>query len=426
MWEEYKTIDNRIIRPLDGFEFILTSGFLYVTDYFDFFDTTNFINNCNNNLTKIEPFNYSLKKMNNHLFWIKKPFKILIEEKEYSEKEEYENFLQEESKIIVPGMSLTDPEEKDILLLFKFVICQLKNKKTKLTLYVNHVICDGRTIFSIFDIIRKIINNEIIEYDKIEDKLCSFGQLSNYNDINPELYKKVPENWLEISKTKLHLLPKVNTPIHYINQHFIYDYLSISKFTQENKVSVQAMLTAMITRAVRKFLKLDKNQKIWNNTPCDSRPSKFSNENMKKRIFFCGASSVFPEIIGKENLLEDIKYCYQEIKNAVNRLEHVIGILLLGNSLDATSFQFKPIEGFPNFNLNPITTSSNIGRVNGNTPLFGLCYDCPGEDYSYGIYSYHTEDKLFIMVLKPINSDKEFDTIVQTEMNLIFNLKEKI
>jgi hypothetical protein len=211
-------------------------------------------------------------------------------------------------------MSLVDQEEKDILLLFKFVICQLKNKKTKLTLYVNHVICDGRTIFSIFDIIRKIINNETVECDKIEDKLCSFGQLSNYKDINPDMYKKVPENWLEISKIKLHLLPKVKTPIHYINQHHIYDYLSISKFTKENKVSVQAMLTAMITRAVRKFLKLDKSQKIWNNTPCDSRQSKYSTDNMKKRIFFCGASSAFPEIIGKENLLEDIKYCYQEIK----------------------------------------------------------------------------------------------------------------
>ena len=422
MWEEYKKIDNRIIRPLDGFEFILTTGFLYVTDYFDFFDTKEFINNCNNNLKKIEPFNYSLKKLNNHLFWIKKPFKILIEDKEYTEIEEYENYLKEETKIIIPGMSLIDPDEKDIQLLFKFVICQLKNKKTKLTLYVNHVICDGRTIFSIFDIIRKIINNEKIEYDKIGDKLCSFGQLSNFQNINPEQYKSVPEKWFEISKTKLRILPKKNTPISYINQHFIYDYLSISKFTKENKVSVQAMLTAMITRAVRKYLKLDNNQKIWNNTPCDSRPSIYSTNEMKKRIFFCGASSVFPEIIGKENLLEDIKYCYQEIKNSVKNLENIIGILLLGNSLDSTNFKFKPIEGFPNFNLNPITTSSNIGRVSGNTPLFGLCYDCFGEDYSYGIYSYHTEDKLFIMVLKPINSNKEFDSFVKTEMNLIFKI----
>ena len=420
MWDEYKKIDNRIIRPLDGFEFILTTGHLYITDFFDYFETKSFINKCNNILPNIEPFNYSIKKLNNYLFWIKKPFKILLEEKEYKEIEEYQNYLKEEPKIIIPGLSIIDTEEKDIQLLFKSVICQLKNNKTKLSFIANHVICDGRTIFSIFDIIKKVINNENIEYDKIKDSLCSFGQLSNYTNINSDLYEKVPENWLNISKTKLHILPKIQTPIYYINQHYIYDYLPINKFTKENKVSVQAMLTAMITRAVRKYLKLDNNQKIWNNTPCDSRPSIYSTENMKKRIFFCGASSVFPEIIGKDNLMEDIKYCYEQIKKAVNNLEHIIGILLLGNSIDSKTFKFKMIEGFPNFNLNPITTSSNIGKVNGNTPLFGLCYDCPGEDYTYGIYSYHTENTLYIMIIKPINCDVEFDSVVKKEMDLIF------
>ena len=143
---------------------------------------------------------------------------------------------------------------------------------------------------------------------------------------------------------------------------------------------------------------------------------------MKNRIFFCGASSVFPEIVGKENIMEDIKYCFEQIKKAVNNLEHIIGILLLGNSRDSKNFKFKMIEGFPNFNLNPITTSSNIGKVNGNTPLFGLCYDCHGEDYSYAIYSYHTETKLYIMILKPINCDIEFNSFVEKEMDLIFKL----
>ena len=422
MWDQYKQIDNRIIRPLDGFEFILTTGHLYVTDYFDYFETQLFINKCNTILPKIEPFNYSIKKINNYLFWIKKPFKILIEEKNYKEIEEYENYLKEEKNIVIPGIHLTDPEEKDIQILFKFVICQIKSNRTKLTFYANHAICDGRTIFSIFDIIKKIIKNENIDYDKIKDTLCSFGQLSNFQNINPDLYKKVPENWINISKTKLSILPKIKMPIYYINQHYIYDYLPINKFAKENKISVQAMLTAMITRAARKYLKLEKDQKIWNNTPCDSRPSKYSSESMKNRIFFCGASSVFPEIVGKENLMEDIKYCFEQIKKAVNNLEHIIGILLLGNSIDSENFKFKMIEGFPNFNLNPITTSSNIGRVNGNNPLFGLCYDCPGEDYSYGIYSYHTSNKLYIMIIKPINSDFEFDNFVKNEMDFIFKI----
>ena len=423
MWEEFINKDNRIIRPLDGFEFILTSGFLYITDFFDFFDTKIFKNKCNEILPKIEPFNYSIKKMNNYMFWIKKPFKILLEEKEYNEIEEYENYMKEEDKIIIPGITLIDKEENDIQLLYKFVICQLKNKKTKLILYVNHVICDGRTIFSIFDIIRKIINNEKIDYNNIKDKLCSFGQISNFNNINKNFYEKVPNNWVKISETKLSIFPKIKPPIFYINKHFIYNYPPINKFAKENKVSVQAMLTAMITRAVRKYLKLDNNQIIWNNTPCDSRPSKFSTDEMKNRIFFCGASSTFPGSKGQKNLLEDIKHCYNEIKKAVNSFEHIIGILLLGNSVDPkNNFKFKMIEGFPNFSLNPITTSSNIGQVSGNKPLFGLCYDCVGENYSYGIYSYHTKKELFIMIIKPINYEPELDKFVLNEMDLIFKI----
>ena len=120
--------------------------------------------------------------------------------------------------------------------------------------------------------------------------------------------------------------------------------------------------------------------------------------------------------------MEDIIYCYEQIKKTVNNLEHIIGILLLGNSVDSSNFKFKEIEGFPNFSLNPVTTSSNIGKVNGNTPLFGLCYDCIGEEYTYGIYSYHTENKLYIMVIKPINSDIEFDSFVKKEMDLIFDI----
>ncbi len=61
MWEDYIKLDSRIIRPLDDFEFMLTSGFLYVADFFDFFSSDPFRNKCNEILPKIEPFNYSIK-----------------------------------------------------------------------------------------------------------------------------------------------------------------------------------------------------------------------------------------------------------------------------------------------------------------------------------------------------------------------------
>lgn len=92
-WEKYLKEDSRLIRPLDGYEYYITMTFLYVSDIFDNFDIEKFKNNCQEELPKINIFNLGIKRIDNYIFWIKIPFKFILEETKYDENEEIENFL---------------------------------------------------------------------------------------------------------------------------------------------------------------------------------------------------------------------------------------------------------------------------------------------------------------------------------------------
>ena len=79
-WEKYLKEDSRLIRPLDGYEYYITLTFLYVSDIFDKFDIEKFKNNCQEELPKINIFNLGIKRIDNYIFWIKIPFKFILEE----------------------------------------------------------------------------------------------------------------------------------------------------------------------------------------------------------------------------------------------------------------------------------------------------------------------------------------------------------
>ena len=211
MWEKYIQKDNRIIRPLDGYECVLIYSYLNVVDIFPKFSVEDFKKNAQENLLNIEFFNLSIKLMDNHSFWIRKPFQIHIEEVEWSKDEEIENVLKNEEKTITQFQNVHDKEEKDIIIPFLFKICQLKNNKTKLTFSVIHAMSDGRTIFYMYDLLRKIIKGEKLE--KMETPICSFNQIGNFHDLNPSIYEKTPKTWNEINE--LSILPKIPNPVGY-------------------------------------------------------------------------------------------------------------------------------------------------------------------------------------------------------------------
>ena len=418
MWEKYKEKDSRIIRPMDGYESVLISMYLNIIDVFPEFSIEDFRKNAQENLSNIEFFNIGIKLIDKHPFWIRKTFKMNLKEIEWTEDEEIDVILKKEHEIITPLQKVYDEKDKDIIIPFLFEICQLKDKKIKLKFSVIHAMSDGRTIFYMFDLLKKIIKGEKLE--KMETPICSFNQRGNFHDLNPSIYEETPKTWKEINE--LSILPKILKPEGYVTVHNIYNYPPISKFCKENNVTIQAMLIAMVTRVARKFNNLPKETPIWNYTPCDARPSKYSTEIFKNQKFFCNAGALFPCVIGQNTLLEDIQYCNKKLLESKETYDNIAQILMSGKSVDPNTLKYELPEKMPDFHKQPVTIASNIGKINGNNPLIYLSMDCPNEFYSFATDSYHTDEKLYMATLMPINFDKNYYNCLNEEMDLIFNI----
>ena len=358
MWEKYKEKDSRIIRPMDGYESVLISMYLNIIDVFPEFSIEDFRKNAQENLSNIEFFNIGIKLIDKHPFWIRKPFKMNLKEIEWTEDEEIDVILKKEHEIITPLQKVYDEKDKDIIIPFLFEICQLKDKKIKLKFSVIHAMSDGRTIFYMFDLLKKIIKGEKLE--KMETPICSFNQRDNFQDLNPSIYEETPKTWKEINE--LSILPKILKPEGYVTVHNIYNYPPISKFCKENNVTIQAMLIAMVTRVARKFNNLPKETPIWNYTPCDARPSKYSTEIFKNQKFFCNAGALFPCVIGQNTLLEDIQYCNKKLLESKETYDNIAQILMSGKSVDPNTLKYELPEKMPDFHKQPVTISSNIGK----------------------------------------------------------------
>ena len=418
MWEKYKEKDSRIIRPMDGYESVLISMYLNIIDVFPEFSIEDFRKNEQENLSNIEFFNIGIKLIDKHPFWIRKPFKMNLKEIEWTEDEEIDVILKKEHEIITPLQKVYDEKDKDIIIPFLFEICQLKDKKIKLKFSVIHAMSDGRTIFYMFDLLKKIIKGEKLE--KMETPICSFNQRGNFHDLNPSIYEETPKTWKEINE--LSILPKILKPEGYVTVHNIYNYPPISKFCKENNVTIQAMLIAMVTRVARKFNNLPKETPIWNYTPCDARPSKYSTEIFKNQKFFCNAGALFPCVIGQNTLLEDIQYCNKKLLESKETYDNIAQILMSGKSVDPNTLKYELPEKMPDFHKQPVTISSKKKKISGNNPLIYLSMDCPNEFYSFATDSYHTDEKLYMATLMPINFDKNYDNCLKEEMDLIFNI----
>ena len=444
-WKKYLEKDRNIIRPLDGYEYFLTVSYLTAIDIFPKFNTEDFFKCAQNNLPQIDIFNYQIKFIEEFPFWYYKKLELIknLNFKEINiEENNYKEYLKKE-KVFKGINDNYDPKDKSLKLSYIIEICQINDKETMVILKALHCTSDGRTLFNIFEYIRKIvdfiiknknnnytINNEIF-LEKKEVKICPFGQYDNYINLDKKLFEKPLDKWLEIPFRKI--IPDLeideNTDkekIYYINQHYIFDYKKIQNFCKKNNVSVQAMLITMISRATRKYYNLPEETPLYNYTPCDSRQSNYANEYLKNREFFCGAGALFPKSIGQGELIKDIQYNYKSMKECIPKLENIIQIMRSSITVNKDNLEFHPETKMPSFSKQACTCTSHIGKVNGNLPAFGIFLDIDKEnaknDYIISFHCIHTEKDLIIMCLRPNLINKEYYNLVIKEMNIIFNL----
>ena len=444
-WKKYLENDRNIIRPLDGYEYFLTVSYLTAIDIFPKFSTEDFFKCAQNNLPQIDIFNYQIKFIEEFPFWYYKKLELIknLNFKEINiEEKDYKTYLQKE-KIFKGINDNYDPKDKSIKLSYIFEICQINDQHTMLIMKALHCTSDGRTLFNIYEYVRKIINfiinnknnknliNNEIFLDKKEVKICPFGQYDNYINLDKKIFEKPPNKWLEIPFRKI--IPDLEIDkdtdkeeIYYINQHYIFDYKKIQNFCKNNKVSVQAMLITMISRATRKYYNLPDETPIYNYTPCHSRQSNYANEYLKNREFFCGAGALFPKSVGQGDLIKDIQYNYKSMKECIPKLENIIQIMRSSMTINKDNLEFTPEEKMPSFSKQACTCTSNIGKINGNLPAFGIFLDINKEtaknDYIISFHCIHTENDLVIMCLRPNFINKEYYNLIIKEMNDIFKL----
>ncbi|OUM70282.1 hypothetical protein PIROE2DRAFT_1706 [Piromyces sp. E2] len=392
MWEYFIEKDNRIIRPLDGTEFILNNFYINVVDVFPKFSIEEFKKNAQEELSKVEIFNIATKTIDDHIFYIKKPFQIHVEE-------EVE-------------------ENNDVNICFLFKICQLKNDKTKLTFSVLHALCDGRTIFDLLDLVRKVINGEKLE--KMDTPVCPFGHKDNFRDVDKFFTNGIPQLYKDIQEANL--LPYLPEPFENVNVFRIYDYHPIKEFCTENKVGVQSLLMAAFSRATRKFNNLPKETPLWCHVPSDTRSSPLATEEHKNRKFYSNVGVFYVKIIGQNTLMEDIQHCMSQLREYQKRNEDVIQVVSTGQTLDKETLQYKPLVTFPGFQTHAVIATSHIGKVNGNNPFFYVNTVPFFGQYDFLNYAYHTDDKLYVSSYRPINFDKTFIKYINEELDNVFKL----
>eukprot|EP00833_Pecoramyces_ruminatium_P017335 jgi/Orpsp1_1/1191367/evm.model.d7180000085196.1 len=414
MWKDYRAIDPRVIRPLDGTEFFVLCCYINVTDVFPKISTEEFKKRAEENLSKIKLFNLALKRINGHLFFINKPFKMHLKEVEYNENEEIENYLKFKDKSIIPYEPIQEKDDEGVQSLFHFKICQLKkSNQTKITVSINHVISDGRTIFNIMDYIRKIVNGETLERN--DELLTNFGGMDRFKDLDESFYSS-PKIWDEI--TNRPLIPKVKPPFKYIRPHMIFDYEPIKKFIKENDITIQAMLMAVASRAARRYNNLPKETPIWNTTQVDIRASPLVVDEFKKRKLYDNVGVMYVKMIGQSSLMEDLKHCMAQLQEAKKSNDGIRQLVCCSSVIDKKTLKFIPKGGFPNQYTHSIVNSSNIGLVNGDTPLITSSND--PNFFTFNLSSYHTKDKLFVTLLRPYDFDQTYVDIVKEEINKVF------
>jgi len=424
MWEQYIEKDNRIIRPLDGSEFVLNGYYISVVDVFPKFSTEDFKKRIQEELSKVEIFNIAIKIIDGHFFFIKKPFEAHVQEVEWTEDEEIENYLQHQDQMVIPYERLMD-ENHDVIVCFSFKVCQLKNDKTKLTFNALHTFSDGRTVFDLMDLVRKVINGETLE--KMDTPLCAFGQKENFRDVD-QLFANNSPAQIFGGIEKANLLPPLPEPFNNVCVHYIYDYPPIHQFCKENNVGIQALIMAAYSRAVRKYNNLPKETPLWCIVPSDTRMSSLATEEYKNRQFYCNVGLMYVKIVGQNSFLEDVQHCQKQIKAHQERHEDVIQLLACGQLINKESLQFIPTFALPGAHTHAIISITNFGKVNGNNPLFYSNTLPNFGNYEFLHQVYYTDEKLYISNYKPKDFDKEYIKCIREEMDnaLDFSKKEDV
>ncbi|ELP92883.1 hypothetical protein EIN_508940 [Entamoeba invadens IP1] len=392
------------IRPLNGYDYPLSFVCISLSDTFDKFDFELFKKEVIKEIVKYSPFHLDIRMKDGHPFWYKFD----------------DNWLFENSDIFVVKIPFketgeVEPAKYDLHKEGTPLFCIEYSENdvvSRVKLYANHAICDGRTIANLYQIIKNAIPNEF-HMDFNDEELYDYDYRTLYK-IEDKLLETNPKCW---DIPKVAAVPPITDKCEYINMYNSFDCQKVISFCKKNKIGVQALLMASQERATRRFMKFDNSEEISVYCPSDTRISKYADDKLKHRNFYCAAGANFPSIVGKENLMEDIKECNYKIREAMKTTDCCVQVLMSFKQIDEKTLVFTPIKNAPDLSKMRIITCSNIGLYDHmNDPYLGVLCPCDVNSFSVVLYSWHSKNHFHTLFFFPEKLNKDFVTEMKHEL----------
>jgi hypothetical protein len=363
-------------------------------------------------LTRFPQFRLKLPLINNLRYW------VLLDLEDC-------NFGDLIKTVELPKEQIPESFPIDELPIWRLYITEVEDNKVRFRFSSSHSFVDGHSIFSFLDFFINLAENKKFSEDFLKaENLPLTNSFQKKELFTKEIYEdiKSPESWKKLQKCKLY--PEVQLPSHCINVQWDFDYPPISKFNRKYNFTCQALLMAIIERALRKYHK----GKIDDLTlgvycPTDTRQSKYATEIHRKGKFFNAAGLQIIYINKQNSLMEDIKHCKEELKKVLNTTESCATFCYEEGFVDKEKKEMKFDENFPilcNYNL---IFASNIGKVCVGREDVSFNPRSNVDEYGYWtcLYSLNNGKTLSVILVHPYNVEKEFINLIYDSLIEVIN-----
>jgi len=336
------------------------------------------------------------------------------------------------------GARIAAPDEA----LFHLRICSNpKTGQVGLRSDINHVLCDGRTAF---DLLGMFCNVAIYGTDSSIPPCISlpeFGHKDYFSDVVHDTLSaldkegRIPDSWTRIPRGLGRLIAGFPEPAVYENLTFRYAFSPIAEFCtkmgRDKGYSVQSLLMAAKTRAIREYCGLPPSKPLAVYAPTDTRSLEWSTEINRSTPFFCHAGCNVPLVCGTGDILEDIRSCSEAMQSCIKGIDPCLQIMRTSRVIDATTLTISPDLQTPSTTEDHLVAASNLGNVTRFLPdcnnklscsdvWLGCTYPCSVQFFSLNIYGYRCADVLSILSMRPNTLDDRFTSILLKNLDEIF------
>ena len=316
----------------------------------------------------------------------------------------------------LPGVDARAPHEA----LYRVRVCACPDapRTVALRLEMNHVLCDGRTVFDVLGLFCALAEGRADPVPPAP-RLPAFGHADWFA---PELVARaagpMPASWTRIPRGRL-VAASFPEPAVYRNTVWRCAYAPVRAWCRAHGATVQAVLMALKTRAFRAYSGLAPATPLAVYAPTDTRALPGATALNRASPFFCHAGCSVPLVVGKGGaLVRDIEHCAAAwaaalAPDAPSRTDACGQVLRSARCVDPHTLRFTPDADSPSPFAMHCVAASSIGDAARTLPgardvLLGVSYPCTPAFYSLNVYAWHTDDELAVLMMHPSTYDPRF------------------